>query len=158
MSSASGPTNTPAAPPSSTACSGLPPATPPAPSITSRSVTPKSYSYRPGTATQPDRQNSRVPVDAAVPTDANAGPPTRSTSSTESSVSTLLTAVGLPNRPDWAGNGGLFRGSARLPSSELMSAVSSPAMYAPAPRLTSMSNAKPSPITPSPITLGPRKP
>src|ERR1700751_3669212 len=120
MSREEGPTNTPAAPPSRTACKGRPPATPPAPSMTSRSVTPKSYSYRPGTATQPDRQNNRVPVDAGVPTDANAGPPTRRISSTDSSVSTLLTAVGLPNRPDCAGNGGLFRGSARLPSSELI--------------------------------------
>ena len=42
--------------------------TPPAPSITSPSVTPNSYSYRPGACTQPDRQNSRVPVDAGVPT------------------------------------------------------------------------------------------
>src|SRR6185437_16769686 len=110
MSRASGPTNTPAAPPSRTACSGRPPATPPAPEITSRSVTPKSYSYRPGTATQPDRQNRRVPVDPAVPTEAYAGPPTRRISSTDSAVSTLLTAVGLPKRPTEAGNGGLLRG------------------------------------------------
>ncbi len=94
-----------------------------------------------------------MPVDASVPTAANAGPPTRRISSTDSSVSTLLTAVGLPNRPDCAGNGGLLRGSARLPSIELMSAVSSPAMYAPAPRLISMSKAKP-----APSTSAPRKP
>jgi hypothetical protein len=91
-----------------------------------------------------------VPVDPSVPMAANAGPPIRRISSTDSSVSTLLIAVGWPKRPDWAGNGGLFRGSARLPSIELMSAVSSPAMYAPAPRLTSMSNLKPAPITSSP--------
>src|SRR5439155_1568090 len=43
------------------------------------------------------------------------------------SVSTLLTAVGLPYSPTRAGNGGLFRGCARLPSSDSSSAVSSPA-------------------------------
>ena len=48
-------------------------------------------------------------------------------SGTQSSVSTLLIAVGLPTRPDCAGNGGLFRGSARLPSIELHRAISSPA-------------------------------
>src|SRR6185437_3629925 len=152
-SSASGPTNEPAAPPSSTARSGRPPRTPPAASITWRSVTPNSYSYRPGRSTWPDRQNSRVPVEFSVPMAAKAGPPIRRISRTQSSVSTLLMAVGFPNRPDCAGNGGLLRGSARLPSIELHSAVSSPAMYAPAPRLTSTSKAKP-----SPITSAPRKP
>src|SRR5690242_8597096 len=152
-SSASGPTNEPAAPPSSTARSGRPPRTPPAASITWRSVTPNSYSYRPGRSTQPDRQNSRVPVEFSVPMAAKAGPPIRRISGTQSSVSTLLMAVGFPNSPDCAGKGGLLRGSARLPSIELHSAVSSPAMYAPAPRLTSTSKAKP-----SPITSAPRKP
>jgi len=49
-------------------------------------------------------------------------------SSTLTSVSTLLTTVGLPKRPDSTGNGGLFRGSPRKPSIELNSAVSSPQM------------------------------
>src|SRR5262249_47701354 len=128
VSSASGPTKEPAAPPSSTARSCRPPRTPPAPSITWRSVTPKSNSYRPGRSTQPHRQNSRVPVEPWVPIPAKAGPPIRRISSTHSSVSTLLIAVGLPNRPDCAGNGGLLRGSARLPSMELTRAVSSPAI------------------------------
>ena len=44
------------------------------------------------------------------------------------SVSTLLMTVGLPNRPAWTGNGGLLRGSPRLPSIELKRAVSSPQM------------------------------
>jgi len=91
-------------------------------------VTPNSYSYRPGRSTQPDRQNSRVPVEPSVPIRAKAGPPIRRISGTHSSVSTLLIAVGLLNRPTCAGNGGLLRGSARLPSMELISAVSSPAM------------------------------
>ncbi len=48
--------------------------------------------------------------------------------STLASVSTLLTTVGLPNRPETVGKGGFERGSPRLPSIELNSAVSSPQM------------------------------
>ena len=66
-------------------------------------------------------------------------------SGTLTSVSTLLTTVGLPNSPTSTGKGGLLRGSPRLPSIELKSAVSSPQMYAPAPRRISMSKAKPEP-------------
>ena len=44
------------------------------------------------------------------------------------SVSTLLTMVGLPHRPDTCGNGGLARGLARLPSSAFSRPVSSPHM------------------------------
>ena len=68
-------------------------------------------------------------------------------SSTLTSVSTLFTTVGLPNRPTSTGNGGLLRGSPRLPSIDSKIAVSSPQMYAPAPLRISTSNAKPSPIT-----------
>ncbi len=64
---------------------------------------------------------------------------------TLTSVSTLLTAVGLPKRPTSTGNGGLLRGSPRPPSIDSKSAVSSPQMYAPAPRRSSMSKAKPEP-------------
>ena len=53
---------------------------------------------------------------------------------TAASVSTLLIVVGIPNTPNAAGNGGLMRGFPRLPSIEFISAVSSPQMYAPAPR------------------------
>ena len=87
----------------------------------------------------PETQKSFVPVDCSVPMAANAAPPSRTMSSTLTSVSTLLTTVGLPNRPDSTGNGGLLRGSPRKPSIELKSAVSSPQMYAPAPRRSSMS-------------------
>jgi hypothetical protein len=44
------------------------------------------------------------------------------------SVSTLLTTVGLPKRPATTGKGGLERGSPRKPSIELKIAVSSPQM------------------------------
>ena len=77
---------------------------------------------------EPLTQNSFVPVDCSVPVAAKAGPPWRRMSRTLTSVSTLLITVGLPKRPDWVGNGGLLRGSPRLPSIELKSAVSSPQM------------------------------
>src|ERR1041384_2525264 len=53
---------------------------------------------------------------------------------TAHSVSTLLIVVGIPNSPAAAGNGGLMRGLPRLPSIEFIRAVSSPQIYAPAPR------------------------
>ena len=71
-------------------------------------------------------------------------------SSTLTSVSTLLTTVGLPKRPSTTGNGGLLRGSPRLPSIDSKIAVSSPQMYAPAPLRISISKLKPSPSTSSP--------
>jgi hypothetical protein len=76
----------------------------------------------------PETQNSFGPVEPWVPIAANASPPSSSTSGTLASVSTLLTVVGRPNSPTWTGNGGLLRGSPRLPSIELNSAVSSPQM------------------------------
>src|ERR1700710_2350533 len=67
-------------------------------------------------------------------------------------VSTLLMVVGLPNKPATAGNGGLMRGLPRRPSSEFMSAVSSPQMYAPAPRWMMTSSRLPEPIAFAPST------
>ena len=58
-------------------------------------------------------------------------------------VSTLLMAVGLPSMPFCTGNGGRWRGSPILPSTERISAVSSPQTKAPAPRTMSMSKEKP---------------
>src|SRR5215211_6412156 len=74
-------------------------------------------------------------------------------SGTAARVSTLLIVVGWPNTPDTAGNGGLMRGFPRWPSSEFISAVSSPQMYAPAPLCTYMSSR-----FPVPIALAPRIP
>src|SRR3954454_1467588 len=91
----------------------------------------------------PDRQKSFGPVDAGVPIVAYAAPPSRRITGTFARVSTLLTVVGLPKSPFATGNGGLLRGSARSPSIDSKSAVSSPAMYAPAPRRTSTSNDQP---------------
>ena len=105
----------------------------------SRSVAPNSTSYVPGLATWPDRQNSLGPVDVGVPICAYASPPIVTMCGMLASVSTLLTTVGLPNSPISTGNGGLLRGSPRLPSIDSKRAVSSPQMYAPAPRRSSMS-------------------
>ena len=110
-------------------------------------MAPKRTSYVPGRATCPERQSSFVPVEPSVPMPANDGPDPSTTSSTLTSVSTLLTRVGFPKSPTSTGNGGLLRGSPRLPSIDSKIAVSSPQMYAPAPRRISTSNEKPSPIT-----------
>ena len=48
-------------------------------------------------------------------------------------VSTLLMLVGLPHSPFCAGNGGRGRGRPASPSSDAISAVSSPQTNAPAP-------------------------
>ncbi len=47
---------------------------------------------------------------------------------TQATVSMLLTTVGLWNTPSMAGNGGLMRGQARLPSRLSIKPVSSPQM------------------------------
>src|SRR3954470_16631908 len=65
---------------------------------------------------------------------------------TAASVSTLLMVVGWPNRPATAGNGGLMRGLPRRPSMEFIRAVSSPQMYAPAPRCTYTLTVLPDPM------------
>lgn len=95
----------------------------------------------PGRSTLPETQNSFGPVEFSVPVAAYASAPIVRMGSTLISVSTLLAAVGLPNSPFSTGNGGLERGSPRKPSIELKRAVSSPQMYAPAPRRISMSKA-----------------
>ncbi|MCX5790054.1 MAG: hypothetical protein NTX64_16350, partial [Elusimicrobia bacterium] len=56
-------------------------------------------------------------------------------------VSILLTTVGQPNRPETVGKGGGWRGQAFLPSIVSRSAVSSPEMYALAPRMIWVSTA-----------------
>ena len=64
-----------------------------------------------GPATAPDTQNSAAR--SAVVRAAKAAPPPDTIPATLASVSTLLTSVGLPNRPTSNGNGGLLRGSPR---------------------------------------------
>ena len=65
-------------------------------------------------------------------------------------VSTLLTAVGRRPRPSCAGYGGRTWAPPRAPSSDAISAVSSPATYDPAPTATSTSKSIPDPWTSRP--------
>src|SRR5436190_16339701 len=133
-------------PPGITAFSVRPSRTPPAkPSINSRSVIVIGASYTPGRLTCPLTQYSFGPPFFSGPIPAYHSGPLETMSGTLQRVSTLLTAVGLPYTPTTAGNGGLLRGWARLPSSDSSSAVSSPASYAPAPRWTKTSQSNPEP-------------
>ena len=84
-------------------------------------------SKTPGLATCPLTQNSFGPPFFSGPRAVNHSTPLVTIGGMLHSVSTLFTAVGQPYRPWAAGNGGLIRGCARLPSSDSMSAVSSPA-------------------------------
>ena len=65
----------------------------------------------------------------------NQSAPFKRITGTLASVSTLLINVGLPNKPLFAGNGGLDFGIPLSPSIEAKSAVSSPQTNAPAPSL-----------------------
>ena len=58
-------------------------------------------------------------------------------------VSTLFTVVGVPYRPLLAGKGGLSLGWPFFPSKLSSRAVSSPHMYAPAPRCKNISKSQP---------------
>ncbi len=92
-------------------------------------VTPNSTSNTPGFRTCPETANRRVPFEFSAPRSANAAPPLLTIHGRLDSVSTLLTTVGCRYRPLAAGKyGGLRRGRPRLPSSDSMSAVSSPTM------------------------------
>ena len=86
-----------------------------------------------------------MPVEFSTPMRAYSSPPIFMMCGTVMSVSTLLMSVGPWNSPWLAGNGGLRRGLPRRPSSESSSAVSSPQMYAPAPRCTTRLRSKPEP-------------
>src|SRR6266567_2598668 len=90
-------------------------------------------SYTPGLLRFPDRQNNRVPPFFGVPSLEYHSAPPRIMCGTAASVSALLMTVGPPQSPTTAGNGGRMRGMQRLPSSDSISADSSPTSYAPAP-------------------------
>ena len=78
-----------------------------------------------------------------MPIDLNQFAPRSMMCGTQQRVSTLLTTVGLRNAPSIAGNGGLIRGQPRFPSRLSISPVSSPQIYAPAPRCSQTSRLKP---------------
>src|SRR4029453_14356186 len=121
-------------PPGTTAFSRPVPLTPPAVSINRRRVIDTGASYTAGFFTRPDTEYMRVPPCVLVPSPANHAAPRVMIGGTQHSVSTLLTIVGCPKAPLIAGNGGLIFGQPFLPSSDESSPVSSPQMYAPAPR------------------------
>src|SRR6185295_5078734 len=110
-----------------------------------RSVTAHEASYTPGFFTRPDTEYIRVPPSVLVPRPANHAAPRVMMGGTHAIVSTLLTIVGAPKAPLIAGNGGLILGQPFLPSSDERSPVSSPQIYAPAPRWITMSKSKPDP-------------
>src|SRR6201986_1657365 len=93
-----------------------------------------SISYTPGLFILPQADINFVPVDLPLPIFAYSSPPKLIIGTTAASVSTLFTTVGRSHAPLTAGNGGLIRGLPRLPSRLSSRAVSSPHIYAPAPR------------------------
>ncbi len=113
---------------------------------------PNGISTRPVFFTFPTSEKTLVPGLLALPVSVNQAAPLETIGATLYQVSTLLMLVGLPYRPLLAGNGGRVRGRPEWPSSEAMSAVSSPQTKAPAPSMVSMSNVKPRPRTFSPRT------
>jgi hypothetical protein len=114
---------------------------------------PSGISTRPVLFTFPTSEKTLVPGLLALPVSVNQAAPLVTIGAMLYQVSTLLMLVGLPYRPFWAGNGGRVRGRPEWPSSEAISAVSSPHTKAPAPSTISISNAKP-----RPSTFSPRKP
>src|SRR5215213_10662098 len=99
----------------------------------------------PGLLMLPQADTSLVPVDLPIPIFAYSSPPILIMGTTAASVSTLFTTVGQSYNPFTAGNGGLIRGLPLLPSSDSSNAVSSPQIYAPAPRCTYISRSNPLP-------------
>src|SRR5260370_29966033 len=109
-----------------TALSLRPFQTPPASAIRSLNGTPKGNSKLPGFSTCPETEKMMVPPEFNGPKPANHTAPLRMMVGTDAKLWVLLMVVGLPNRPKFAGNGGLKRGLPGLPSRDSSSAVSSP--------------------------------
>src|SRR3546814_11924379 len=111
---------------------------PPRSSGISRALVPIGNSNTPVRFARPDTPYSLVPPSLDLPCDRplNQSAPCTTIGAMLHSDSTLLTTVGRPQAPEICGNGGLARGFAWRPSSELISAVSSPQLYRPAPACT----------------------
>ena len=101
---------------------------PPAISSNSENGVPSRISKLPGFDTWPDTEKIFAPPLLGLPRFMNHSAPLRMIAGTEAKVSVLLIVVGRPNKPKLAGNGGLKRGMPFLPSSDSISAVSSPQM------------------------------
>src|SRR5579864_4580611 len=108
-------------------------APPPISSTISRSFVPIGTSIRPVFLIFPASAKTLVPLLFSVPIFANHSAPLRIIDGTLAKVSTLLIRVGQSHKPLSAGNGGRGRGVPRLPSTDAISAVSSPQTKAPAP-------------------------
>ncbi|MNN23562.1 hypothetical protein D3C81_1369660 [compost metagenome] len=111
---------------------------------------PIGTSTSPVLTTLPPKAKTLVPLLFSVPMLPYHEAPSSKMIGTLASVSTLLITVGWPHNPLTAGNGGFGFGMPRLPSTEFISAVSSPQTNAPAPRRTLMSKEKPLPNKSSP--------
>src|SRR5690348_896967 len=92
---------------------------------------PSGISTRPVLRTFPTSEKTLVPALLVLPVSLNHAGPLAMIGATLYQVSTLLMLVGCPHKPFCAGNGGRGRGRPANPSSEAMSAVSSPHTNAP---------------------------
>ena len=106
---------------------------------------PSGISTSPLLCTLPTREKTLVPELLALPVSVNHAGPLVTMGAMLYQVSTLLMLLGLPHRPFCAGKGGRGRGRPASPSSDAISAVSSPQTKAPAPSTSSISNLKPRP-------------
>ncbi len=96
--------------------------------MNSSTLRPNSISYTPGFLMCPEADISFVPVERPMPILAYSAPVLFTIHGTAAIDSTLFTTVGLAQSPLTAGNGGLILGLPLLPSSDSISAVSSPQM------------------------------
>src|SRR5271156_5202055 len=126
---------------------------PPYLKISSDTGVPIGTSYTPGCTTSPLTPMNFSPAVPFRPCDLYQSTPRKRMGGTLAKVSTLLITVGLFHRPCCTGNGGLLRGSARLPSIASSNAVSSPQIYPPG--LTNISRSK---LNSLPSTFGPSSP
>src|SRR6185436_293760 len=104
-----------------------------------------SISYTPCLLILPQAEINFVPVDLPIPILAYSAPPSLIIGTTAAIVSTLFTTVGQSHNPFTAGKGGLILGLPLLPSNDSSNAVSSPHIYAPAPRWIYISQSTPLP-------------
>ena len=141
----------PLGPPIWTALAALPSRHPP-PTVlmSSSSDNPNGTSTSPLCVTLPVSAKTFVPRLLPVPIAEYFSAPWAMIHPTLARVSTLLMQVGLPQSPEVVGKGGLGRGMPRLPSTEVISAVSSPQTNAPAPSrmCTVNENSEPSSFSP----------